>query len=188
MKYAQLSSQTQISISVIPNILWNLYNSFIRLLSISSPCPLICQHDVDNVTVLVVDSRVQDLGYPPEGHNWCSIVLSLLAIGCVIAGIATAIYILGWVEDGTTYSFKCCIATERAIDTASRSRFPFQLRRRVVILEWQTNDIRWIFARRADAQPPTSHVGVGLAFCIPVRWWWPCRFRHCQWLDFDTRY
>lgn len=95
----QLSSQTQIWISVNPHILWNLYNSFICLLSISSPCPLICQHDVDNVTVLAVDSRVQDLGYPPEGHNWCSIVLSLLAIGCVIAGIATAIYILGWVED-----------------------------------------------------------------------------------------
>lgn len=36
----------------------------------------------------------QDLDYG-ETHNWKSIVLSLLVIGFVIAGIVTAIYLLG---------------------------------------------------------------------------------------------
>lgn len=44
--------------------------------------------------------RGQDLGYPSEGHNWRSIILSLFTISVVIAGIATAIYILGWVDGG----------------------------------------------------------------------------------------
>lgn len=36
----------------------------------------------------------QDFDYG-ETHNWKSIVLSLLVIGFVIAGIVTAIYLLG---------------------------------------------------------------------------------------------
>lgn len=36
----------------------------------------------------------QDL-YGSEGHNWRSIIFSLLVIGFVIAGIVTAIYLLG---------------------------------------------------------------------------------------------
>ena len=39
---------------------------------------------------------LQDL-YPPEGHNWRSIIFSLLVIGFVITGIITAIYLLGYV-------------------------------------------------------------------------------------------
>lgn len=38
---------------------------------------------------------LQDLGYPSEGHNWRSIIFSLLVINFVIAGIVTAIYLLG---------------------------------------------------------------------------------------------
>lgn len=40
--------------------------------------------------------RAQDLEYG-ETHNWKSIVLSLLVISFVIAGIVTAIYLLGYV-------------------------------------------------------------------------------------------
>lgn len=44
---------------------------------------------------------MQDLVYPGagDGHNWRSIVLSLLVIGLVIAGIVTAIYMLGYVDE-----------------------------------------------------------------------------------------
>ncbi|XP_017776617.1 PREDICTED: uncharacterized protein LOC108562715, partial [Nicrophorus vespilloides] len=34
-----------------------------------------------------------------EGHNWWSIIFSLLVIGLVIAGIITAIYLLGYVDE-----------------------------------------------------------------------------------------
>lgn len=37
---------------------------------------------------------LQDLSYD-ESYNWKSIVLALLVIGVVIAGIVTAIYLLG---------------------------------------------------------------------------------------------
>lgn len=37
---------------------------------------------------------LQELDYG-EGQNWKSIILALLVIGCVIAGIVTAIYLLG---------------------------------------------------------------------------------------------
>jgi len=40
----------------------------------------------------------QDLTYADGGHNWRSIIFSLLVIGFVIAGIVTAIYLLGWVR------------------------------------------------------------------------------------------
>ncbi|XP_055628528.1 inactive dipeptidyl peptidase 10 isoform X2 [Toxorhynchites rutilus septentrionalis] len=40
----------------------------------------------------------QDL-FAPEGHNWKSIVFSLLVIGFVISGIITAIYLLGYVDE-----------------------------------------------------------------------------------------
>lgn len=33
--------------------------------------------------------------YGSEGHNWRSIIFSLFVIGTVIAGIVTAIYLLG---------------------------------------------------------------------------------------------
>ncbi|XP_049787849.1 inactive dipeptidyl peptidase 10 isoform X1 [Schistocerca cancellata] len=55
-------------------------------------------------TVQVADPRsksVEDLVYPTvgDGHNWRSIVLSLVVIGLVIAGIVTAIYLLGYVDE-----------------------------------------------------------------------------------------
>lgn len=34
--------------------------------------------------------------YGSEGHNWRSIIFSLFVIGTVIAGIVTAIYLLGY--------------------------------------------------------------------------------------------
>ncbi|XP_066594146.1 inactive dipeptidyl peptidase 10 isoform X2 [Prorops nasuta] len=53
-------------------------------------------------TVQVADPRsksAQDLTYGEGGHNWRSIVFSLLVIGFVIAGIVTAIYLLGYVDE-----------------------------------------------------------------------------------------
>ncbi|KAK1119958.1 hypothetical protein K0M31_012687 [Melipona bicolor] len=41
----------------------------------------------------------QDLTYGEGGHNWRSIIFSLLVIGFVIAGIVTAIYLLGYVDE-----------------------------------------------------------------------------------------
>ncbi|XP_055534810.1 inactive dipeptidyl peptidase 10 isoform X1 [Wyeomyia smithii] len=40
----------------------------------------------------------QDL-FTPDGHNWRSIIFSLLVIGFVISGIVTAIYLLGYVDE-----------------------------------------------------------------------------------------
>ncbi|XP_063529706.1 inactive dipeptidyl peptidase 10 isoform X2 [Cydia strobilella] len=37
--------------------------------------------------------------YPGDGHNWKSIIFSLMVISCVIAGIVTAIYLLGYVDE-----------------------------------------------------------------------------------------
>ncbi|XP_076291931.1 A-type potassium channel modulatory protein DPP6 isoform X2 [Lasioglossum baleicum] len=53
-------------------------------------------------TVQVADPRsksAQDLTYGEGGHNWRSIIFSLLVIGFVIAGIVTAIYLLGYVDE-----------------------------------------------------------------------------------------
>ncbi|XP_043287837.1 inactive dipeptidyl peptidase 10 isoform X2 [Venturia canescens] len=53
-------------------------------------------------TVQVADPRsksAQDLTYGEGGHNWRSIIFSLLVIGLVIAGIVTAIYLLGYVDE-----------------------------------------------------------------------------------------
>ncbi|CAO1378587.1 unnamed protein product [Diamesa serratosioi] len=47
----------------------------------------------------------QDL-YGSEGHNWRSIIFSLLVIGFVIAGIVTAIYLLGYVDELLYWSGK----------------------------------------------------------------------------------
>ena len=37
--------------------------------------------------------------YAYDGHNWRSIIFSLLVIGMVITGIVTAIYLLGYVDE-----------------------------------------------------------------------------------------
>lgn len=47
-------------------------------------------------TLQVQDPKQKDADLEiDEGHNWRSIVFSLLVIGFVIAGIITAIYLLG---------------------------------------------------------------------------------------------
>ncbi|CAG9099852.1 unnamed protein product [Plutella xylostella] len=52
-------------------------------------------------TLQVADPKAakDDELYPGDGHNWKSIVFSLMVIGCVIAGIVTAIYLLGYVDE-----------------------------------------------------------------------------------------
>lgn len=44
--------------------------------------------------MLILAFHFQDL-YPGDGHNWRSIIFSLMVISFVIAGIVTAIYLLG---------------------------------------------------------------------------------------------
>ncbi|KAK4880665.1 hypothetical protein RN001_008811 [Aquatica leii] len=44
--------------------------------------------------------KAEELAYHSyEGHNWWSIILSLLVIGMVIAGIVAAILLLGYVDE-----------------------------------------------------------------------------------------
>ncbi|XP_061377760.1 inactive dipeptidyl peptidase 10 isoform X1 [Danaus plexippus] len=43
-------------------------------------------------------AKEEDL-YPGDGHNWRSIIFSLMVISFVIAGIVTAIYLLGYVDE-----------------------------------------------------------------------------------------
>lgn len=44
--------------------------------------------------------NLQELAYHgDEGHNWWSIIFSLLVIGLVITGIVIAIYLLGYVDE-----------------------------------------------------------------------------------------
>lgn len=48
-------------------------------------------------TLQVQDPKQKDQDDDDEGYNWRSIVFSLLVISFVIAGIITAIYLLGYV-------------------------------------------------------------------------------------------
>ncbi|XP_026325808.1 inactive dipeptidyl peptidase 10 isoform X1 [Hyposmocoma kahamanoa] len=52
-------------------------------------------------TLQVADpkSTKEDDLYPGDGHNWRSIIFSLMVISFVIAGIVTAIYLLGYVDE-----------------------------------------------------------------------------------------
>nr|CAD7396637.1 unnamed protein product [Timema cristinae] len=63
--------------------------------------PWINQYNRFIALSLLAFSLRSDLVYPgaSEGHNWRSIVLSLMVIGLVIAGILTAIYLLGYVDE-----------------------------------------------------------------------------------------
>ncbi|OWR49175.1 dipeptidyl aminopeptidase protein 6 isoform 1 [Danaus plexippus plexippus] len=45
-----------------------------------------------------LSAKEEDL-YPGDGHNWRSIIFSLMVISFVIAGIVTAIYLLGYVDE-----------------------------------------------------------------------------------------
>lgn len=68
----------------------------------------------------------QDLTYGDGGHNWRSIIFSLLVIGFVIAGIVTAIYLLGWVyRDICLRSYLSIFLLSRISATCSLTLPPF---------------------------------------------------------------
>ncbi|XP_059617511.1 inactive dipeptidyl peptidase 10 isoform X1 [Phlebotomus argentipes] len=81
-------------------------------------------------------SKEEDLAYTQEGHNWRSIIFSLLVIGFVITGIITAIYLLGYVDELLYWSGRRMILDEyiqgdlapnRLTPTwVTRSKFVFQ--------------------------------------------------------------
>lgn len=65
-------------------------------------------------TLQVADpkSKAEELAYESESHNWRSIIFSLLVIGFVIAGIVTAIYLLGYVDELLYWSGRRMILDE----------------------------------------------------------------------------
>ncbi|XP_023299933.1 prolyl endopeptidase FAP isoform X2 [Lucilia cuprina] len=64
-------------------------------------------------TLQVQDSKIKDPDLDlDEGHNWRSIVFSLLVISFVIAGIITAIYLLGYVDELLYWSGRRMILDE----------------------------------------------------------------------------
>ncbi|KAL7031758.1 hypothetical protein ACKWTF_007126 [Chironomus riparius] len=65
----------------------------------------------------------QDL-YGSDGHNWRSIIFSLLVIGFVIAGIVTAIYLLGYVDELLYWSGKRMKFDEYLQNEISPKRLP----------------------------------------------------------------
>ena len=66
-----------------------------------------------------------------EGYNWKSIILSLLVIGTVIAGIVTAIYLLGYVDELLYWSGRRMTLDEylqvREIQLFNVTSFPVRL-------------------------------------------------------------
>ncbi|XP_046816515.1 dipeptidyl aminopeptidase-like protein 6 isoform X6 [Vespa velutina] len=81
-------------------------------------------------TVQVADPRSksaqvkEDLTYAEGGHNWRSIVFSLLVIGFVIAGIVTAIYLLGYVDELLYWSGRRLTLDECLRDDLTPHRLP----------------------------------------------------------------
>ncbi|KAG5333283.1 DPP10 peptidase, partial [Acromyrmex heyeri] len=78
-------------------------------------------------TVQVADPRsksAQDLTYADGGHNWRSIIFSLLVIGFVIAGIVTAIYLLGYVDELLYWSGRRLTLDECLRDDLTPHRLP----------------------------------------------------------------
>uniref|UniRef100_A0A0C9RBH7 Dpp10_0 protein n=1 Tax=Fopius arisanus TaxID=64838 RepID=A0A0C9RBH7_9HYME len=79
-------------------------------------------------TVQVADPRtkdeVKDDLYGDGGHNWRSIIFSLLVIGFVIAGIVTAIYLLGYVDELLYWSGRRLTLEECLRDDLSPQRLP----------------------------------------------------------------
>ncbi|XP_053998740.1 dipeptidyl aminopeptidase-like protein 6 isoform X1 [Hylaeus anthracinus] len=81
-------------------------------------------------TVQVADPRSksaqvkEDLTYAEGGHNWRSIIFSLLVIGFVIAGIVTAIYLLGYVDELLYWSGRRLTLDECLRDDLTPHRLP----------------------------------------------------------------
>ncbi|XP_012223647.1 A-type potassium channel modulatory protein DPP6 isoform X1 [Linepithema humile] len=81
-------------------------------------------------TVQVADPRSksaqvkEDLTYGEGGHNWRSIIFSLLVIGFVIAGIVTAIYLLGYVDELLYWSGRRLTLDECLRDDLTPHRLP----------------------------------------------------------------
>ncbi|XP_011055618.1 PREDICTED: inactive dipeptidyl peptidase 10 isoform X1 [Acromyrmex echinatior] len=81
-------------------------------------------------TVQVADPRSksaqvkEDLTYADGGHNWRSIIFSLLVIGFVIAGIVTAIYLLGYVDELLYWSGRRLTLDECLRDDLTPHRLP----------------------------------------------------------------
>lgn len=69
---------------------------------------------------------MQELLYPGsgEGHNWRSIIFSLLVIGLVISGIVTAIYLLGYVDELLYWSGRRMRLEELLAGDLSSQRLP----------------------------------------------------------------
>ncbi|KAL2736924.1 dipeptidyl aminopeptidase-like protein 6 isoform X1 [Vespula squamosa] len=78
----------------------------------------------DAVPSTQIYSVIVDLTYAEGGHNWRSIVFSLLVIGFVIAGIVTAIYLLGYVDELLYWSGRRLTLDECLRDDLTPHRLP----------------------------------------------------------------
>ncbi|KAH0539481.1 inactive dipeptidyl peptidase 10 [Cotesia glomerata] len=79
-------------------------------------------------TVQVADPRtkeeIKEDSYGDSGHNWKSIIFALLVIGFVIAGIVTAIYLLGYVDELLYWSGRRLTLEECLQEDLSPRRLP----------------------------------------------------------------
>ncbi|KAI4504853.1 hypothetical protein M0802_000403 [Mischocyttarus mexicanus] len=78
----------------------------------------------DYSIIIVLIDYVIDLTYAEGGHNWRSIIFSLLVIGFVIAGIVTAIYLLGYVDELLYWSGRRLTLDECLRDDLTPHRLP----------------------------------------------------------------
>lgn len=131
-----------------------------------------------------VTFQQQDLDYG-ESHNWKSIVLSLLVIGCVIAGIVTAIYLLGWVFPfymTIKFSWKILFAWKLFAHTHTHTNecniFCSQICRRTVVLVRSSYVFRWIFARRIINESFTTNMGITYQIRFSIGRWRSSRLRN----------
>ncbi|XP_033154099.1 dipeptidyl peptidase 4 isoform X2 [Drosophila simulans] len=76
-------------------------------------------------TLQVQDPKQKDNDFDfDEGHNWRSIILSLLVISFVVAGIVTAIYLLGYVDELLYWSGRRMILDEYLQGDLTPRRLP----------------------------------------------------------------
>lgn len=145
---------------------------------------------------------LQDLTYGDGGHNWRSIIFSLLVIGFVIAGIVTAIYLLGWVRQvfslllfslfaadsprpETAFIESAIVSVElqnydrrRGIRFATRNTsncavIKLQVRRRAPVLERQASYVRRVPSWWPDTAQVTTDLVIPREVCLSSRWWFP---------------
>lgn len=112
---------------------------------------------------------VQELAYHgDEGHNWWSIIFSLLVIGLVVAGIVTAIYLLGYVDELLYWHGKR-MQLEEYLQVF-----------KTIVLCW----IEWCVSGRTESPTVTLFLDIFHPFRFSIGWWRPCCSRYKKFHSF----